>query len=125
MGVDYSVYALYGIELKGPHWFMTEEQYGDSIDGNYQIIDSPLDYISQESLFVISDKIVNKYGLEVIYDQYGFNWQVMGLYFLADTPEGTIDKLKNIQDKWKNLLKDLDIPLEGHEARIMCDCYAW
>lgn len=125
MGVDYSAYALYGIKLNEAHWFMTEEQYGEDIEGNYKVIESYSDYIPKETILVISDKIVNKYGLDIVYDQYSYNWQILGLYFLKDSPQETIDRLQEIERKWKNLLRDLDIPFEGHEARLMYGCYAW
>lgn len=125
MGVDVSAYTLYGVTLDEPYWFMSEEDYGEDIKGNYEIVDNAHDYIQEDKIFVISDEIINKYGLEIAFDHYSFSWQVLGLYYLGNDVKDTINRLNGLEERWNNLMKDLDLPIDKYKPSFICDYYYW
>ena len=125
MGVDVSAYTLYGAELNEPYWFVTESDYGIDVEGNYKIVDTDSDELPYNKLFVISDKICNKYKAEIIFDHYSCDYQFIGLHYLDKTVEDTIDNLSKIKENWTNLLIDLELEPEKYVADLICDYYYW
>ena len=125
MGVDFSGFTIYGAELDEDCWFVTEMDYGEDIDKPYTIKYEQDHYSGHSKMLVISNELVNKYNLDIIYDHYAGEWQILGINYLNEDPDQTIQNLTGIKEKWNNLLSELDLPIQKYQPYLMCDCYAW
>ena len=85
--------------------------YGDFLEGIEIIEDESKD----NKLFFIDelDRLCYDYGIAdtseyiIKVEPYSMNWIFIGVSFLKETPEETIEALKTVKDKWEKLIKEL------------------
>lgn len=85
--------------------------YGDFLEGIEIIEDESKD----NKLFFIDelDRLCYDYGIVdtseyiIRIDPYSMSWIFIGVSFLKETPEETIEALKTVKDKWEKLIKEL------------------
>lgn len=71
-------------------------------------------YKESDKLFTYKDmelsydyKVMEDKGFIVRTEPYCGDWTFLGVEFIADTPEETIENLKHVKEKWEELYKDL------------------
>lgn len=95
MGVDCSSIVAYGDFLEG-----IEIIEDESKDNKLFFIDE-LDRLCYD--YGIAD--TNEYIIRV--EPYSMSWIFIGVPFLKETPEETIEALKVVKEKWEKLIKEL------------------
>ena len=95
MGVDCSSIVAYGDFLEG-----IEIIEDESKDGRLFFIDE-LDRLCYD--YKVAD--TNEYIIRV--EPYSMSWIFIGVSFLKETPEETIEALKVVKEKWEKLIKEL------------------
>ena len=95
MGVDCSSIVAYGDFLEG-----IEIIEDESKDGRLFFIDE-LDRLCYDY------EIADNNGYEIVVEPYSMIWIFIGVSFLKETPEETIEALKVVKEKWEKLIKEL------------------
>lgn len=94
MGVDASSITAYGIFWENCG---LKETY-DKSDKLFLYEDMELSY---------NYKVMEDKGFIIRVEPYDCDWTFIGVEFLADTPEETIENLKHVKEKWEELYNDL------------------
>lgn len=114
MGVDVSSFCIYGFELDEDDMRIQE----DWEDRKEVYIDE------EENIKYIPQKIINKYNIEINSDGYN-DYQAIGVSFLSDTIEETIENLKHVKEKLQEFCKEADIDISKYNVKLFDGYYYW
>lgn len=109
MGVDARDLVGYGIFVAGNLF-----HYEDVEDG-----DKPFIWDSEEKELNYNYDITDEKGYMIVIEPYGGDWTFIGIDFLSRDVDKTIENLKQVKEKWSNLMAELlsAIPEEEKELR--------
>ena len=113
MGVDASMYCVYGIEWEGPTW---EEDY----DVDTILYDKENDCIKYNYTWFDNKRF------KLLVEPYGACWTILGVEFLSGDLQETINNLKRVQESWQelvNILRSVGYEEEVPEPSILYDGY--
>ena len=97
MSVDANCIVAYGCFLKN---IEIREDYPDNENNKVFFID-------KEGVLCYDYDIADEKGFYIRMEPYNCAWTFIGVPFLKKTPEGTIEALKTVKEKWNELIKDL------------------
>lgn len=111
MGVDADELVGYGIVVDGNIFNYSDFENGDNI----------FSWSTDENSYGLNynyDKADEK-GVKVKIEPYGGDWTYIGIDFLERDVDKTIENLKQVKEKWNNLITELlsVIPEEEKELR--------
>lgn len=112
MSVDVSSFCIYGFELDEDDMYIQE----DWRDRKEVYIDE------EESVKYIPQKILNKYNIEINSNGYD-SYQAIGVNFLGDTIEETIENLKYVKEKLQGFCKEADIDISKYNVKLFDGYY--
>ena len=95
MGVDCSSIVAYGDFLEGIEIIEDESK------------DNKLFFIDELDRLCYDYGVADTNGYEIVVEPYSMSWIFIGVSFLKETPEETIEALKTVKDKWEKLIKEL------------------
>ena len=95
MGVDCSSIVAYGDFLEGIEIIEDESK------------DNKLFFIDELGRFCYDYEVADKNGYMIKIEPYSCDWIFIGVSFLKETPEETIEALKVVKEKWEKLIKEL------------------
>ena len=109
MGVDANELVGYGIFVTGRLF-----HYEDVEDG-----DKPFTWNSEEKELNYNYDITDEKDYMIVTEPYGGDWTFIGINFLSRDVDKTIENLKQVKEKWNNLITELlsVIPEEEKELR--------
>lgn len=114
MGVDVNSFCIYGFDVDDDS-LRIEEDYRDR---KKVCIDE------EENIKYIPQNILSKYDIEINSDGYS-NYQAIGVRFLGNTIEETIENLKHAKEKLECFCKEADIDISKYDVRIFDGYYYW
>ena len=95
MGVDCSSIVAYGDFLEGIEIIEDESK------------DNKLFFIDELDRLCYDYGIADNNGYKIVVEPYSMSWIFIGVSFLKETPEETIEALKVVKEKWEKLIKEL------------------
>ena len=107
MGVDASALVGYGIFINGSLF-----HYEDAEDG-----DKPFIWDSEEKELNYNYEVADEKGYMIVIEPYGSNWTFIGIDFLSRDVDKTIENLKQVKEKWNNLIAELLSVIPEKELR--------
>ena len=95
MGVDCSSIVAYGDFLEGIEIIEDESK------------DNKLFFIDELDRLCYDYGLADNNGYKIEVEPYSMSWIFIGVSFLKETPEETIEALKVVKEKWEKLIKEL------------------
>lgn len=95
MGVDCSSIVAYGDFLEGIEIIEDESK------------DNKLFFIDELDRLCYDYETADNNGYKIVVEPYSMSWIFIGVPFLKETPEETIEALKVVKEKWEKLIKEL------------------
>lgn len=95
MGVDCSSIVAYGDFLEGIEIIEDESK------------DDKLFFIDELDRLCYDYEVADTNEYIIIVEPYSMSWIFIGVPFLKETPEETIEALKVVKEKWEKLIKEL------------------
>lgn len=108
VSVDANCIVAYGCFLNNVE---IREDYSD--DENNKVF-----FIDKEGVLCYNYDIADEKGFYIRVEPYSCAWTFIGIPFLKNTPEDTIEALKIVKEKWNELIKELKEAIPNGETYL-------
>lgn len=107
MGVDCASFVAYGDFLNDIE--ILEECPDDNIK---------LFFLNEDGELCYDSDVADSRDFTIILEPYSNDWFFIGVSFLGETPEDTIENLKNVNNRWEELIKELKEVIPEEETYL-------